>query len=110
MNIKLDLQKEIIPIGQRVYLSCPSEDVNGMVATEGGILVPDGENRKQNPIIEMTVEAVGPAAKQVQKGDVVLFNVHNAPAKQAGPVEYRWTEEAHIIAIVRPKNADSPTP
>lgn len=97
------------PIGNRVLLSCPKEEINGHVNVDG-ILVPEGESRKKNPIIEMTVEAAGPDCKQVSKGATVLFNLNNASATPRGDLEYRWTEEQFILAIVREReHADAPT-
>jgi co-chaperonin GroES (HSP10) len=94
---------EYEPIGNRVLLSCPKEDVNDHVKLDG-ILVPTAENRKQNPLVEMHVEAHGPKCDQVRAGQTVIFNVNNAAATTRGDREYRWTEEPFILAIVRQKN------
>lgn len=96
--------KKYEPIGDRVLLSCPREDVNGHILRDG-ILVPEGESRKINPIIEMMVEAAGPDCKQVEVGDICLYNIHNSPAQPRGDVELRWVQEPHIIAIVRRESA-----
>jgi co-chaperonin GroES (HSP10) len=97
------------PIGSRVLLSCPAEDVNGMV-NQGGVLVPEAESRRKKPIIEMTVLAAGPKCGQLKTGDIVLFNHGNSGAETREGIEYRWTEEQFIIAIVRRKLVDLSTP
>lgn len=94
------------PIDTGLILSIPREDVNAMVATEGGILVPMGQDRINNPLQEMIVVAAGPGCKQIHKNDLVLFNIHNAPATPEGDLEYRFTQESHVLCITN-KASDS---
>ena len=98
MNLKTDYKK-FEPIGDKVLLVIPREDVNEMIATEGGILVPKSEDRKNNPLQEFYVQAVGPACKTVRAGDTVLYNVHNSPPIPVGDVELRFAQEEHIFCV-----------
>ena len=99
------------PIGSRVLLSCPEqEDLSGKHVKEGGVLVPAGLIRPKSAFLEMTVEAAGKKCVQVKKGDIVIFNPQNAGAEKRGDgLEYRWTEEQFIIAVVRRKLNALPT-
>lgn len=97
------------PIGQRVLLSRPREDLNDMVMDKG-VLVPGAQNRRNNPIIEHAVEAAGPDCKQVKVGDRVLFNCQNSGAQVVGENELAWTEEQFIVAIIRHAEPPSPAP
>lgn len=93
------------PIGRRVLLARPHEDLNAMVNV-GGVLVPGGENRRKNPIIPHRVLAAGPECKQVEEGDEVLANHLNAPGIDMGEEDHCWTEEQHIIAVIRKKEIE----
>lgn len=100
IKLKADYAK-FIPIGSGVILAIPREDVNDMVATEGGILVPASEDRKSNPRQECEVVAVGPLCKTVLKGDTVLYNLLNSEPIPSGDMEIRFAQEEHILCVTR---------
>lgn len=95
------------PIGDGVILSIAREDVNEMVATAGGILVPKSADRANNPIQECLVVAAGPECKQIKAGDLCQFNLLNAPAIPAGDVEIRFTQEPHVLCITKKAPRDA---
>ncbi len=111
MNIKSPLTVTYEPIGSRVLLSCPEqEDLNGQHVKEGGVLVPAAFVKPKSQYEEMKVVAAGKECKQVEEGDTVLFNRQNAGGEKRGDgLEYRWTEEQFIIAVVKRKLNDLTT-
>ena len=88
------------PIGSGVILSISAEEVNGFVLDKG-VLVKESEDRAQNPIQECIVVAAGSGCKDVRKGDIVMFNLLNAPATKVGNVEMRFTQEEHILCVTK---------
>ena len=111
MTIKSPITVTYEPIGSRVLLSCPEqEDLNGQHVKEGGVLVPAAFVKPKSAYDEMKVEAAGKECKQVEVGDIVIFNRNNAGGEKRGDgLEYRWTEEQFIIAVVRRKLNDLTT-
>lgn len=86
------------PIGDKVFLMLPREDVNEMVKIEG-VLVPKGADLRNNPMRETVVTAVGPECKQVKKGDLVLWNVNNAQPFPMGDFDLYFLPENHLICV-----------
>ena len=93
------------PIGDKVLLLMPREDVNEMVATEGGILVPRDAALRNTPIRETVVTARGPDCKQVQVGDTVMWNVNNANPFPDGDCDLYFLPESHLICITKWRRA-----
>lgn len=88
------------PIGDKVFLMLPREDVNDMVMS-GGVLVQKGAAMRDNPLRETAVNAVGPDCKQVKAGDTVLWNVLNSIAFPMGDFDLHFPQETHLICITR---------
>lgn len=101
MKITSPLVTTYEPIGNRVLLSCPEQEEAQGHVKEGGVLVPAAFVKPKSAYVEMKVEAAGKECKQVAAGDTVLFNPRNAGEEKRDGIEYRWTEEAHIIAVVK---------
>lgn len=118
MKIESPLTITYEPIGQRVLLSCPEQEEAQGHVKERGVLVPAAFAKPQSAYLEMTVVAAGEKCIQVKSGDKVLFNPRNAGEEKPGDgFEYRWTEEQHIIAVVKkalkngfPYPVDGPAP
>lgn len=89
------------PIGDKVLLALPRLDVNAMVATEGGVLVPADAELKNNPLRDTFVVATGPECKQVRAGDEVRFNVLNAIPFPEDNNDLYFLPENHLICITR---------
>lgn len=102
MNLESPIAITYEPIGQRVLLSCPEQEEAQGHVKEGLVLVPAGFSKPKSAYVEMTVVAAGDKCVQVRAGDKVLFNPRNAGEEKPGDgLEYRWTEEQHIIAVVK---------
>lgn len=88
------------PIGDKVFLMLPREDVNDMVSVQG-VLVPKGADMRNNPLRETVATAVGPDCKQVKAGDTVLWNVLNSQPFPIGEFDLHFPQETHLICITR---------
>lgn len=89
------------PIGDKVLLALPRVDVNEMIATEGGVLVPQHADLKNNPLRDTFVVAAGPECKQVRAGDEVRFNVLNSIPFPDGDNDLYFLPEGHLICITK---------
>lgn len=109
--MKIESPLVYVPIGQRVLLSCPEQEEAQGHVKEGGVLVPAGFSKPKSSYMEMTVVAAGEKCEFVAVGDKVLFNPRNAGEEKPGDgLEYRWTEEQHIIAVIKIKKNGFPYP
>jgi co-chaperonin GroES (HSP10) len=95
------------PIGDKVLLALPQEDVNALVK-EKGILVPQDFSLKQTPLRETVVTAVGPDCVQVWPGDTVLWNKNNGGQPFPwGDKDLYFLDERNLICVLK-KAADRP--
>lgn len=89
------------PIGDKVLLMLPREDVNEMVATEGGVLIPRDAALRATPMRDSLVIAAGPECKQVCVGDTVRWNMMNANPFPDGDNDLYFLPEPHLICITK---------
>lgn len=88
------------PIGDKVFLKLPREDVNEMVMV-GGVLVSKNVAGRNNPLRETVVTAVGPDCKQVKAGDICLWNTNNAQPFPMGDFDLYFMPENHLICVTQ---------
>lgn len=89
------------PIGDKVLLALPRVDVNEMVATDGGILVPQDAALRATPLRISEVISAGPECKQVRAGDEVWWNANNGNPFPDGDHDLYFLPENHLICITK---------
>jgi len=82
------------PLKDRVFVKyLDSED-----KTAGGLYIPDAAKEKPQ---RGKVEAIGSEAKDVKKGDTVLFDRYSGSKVQIDDVEYLIIKEEDILGILQ---------
>jgi len=82
------------PLGERVLVKRVEEEQK----TASGIIIPD--NAKEKPQ-EATVEAVGPDAQGVAKGDKVVFGKYSGTEIKLDGKDYLILEIGDILGVIK---------
>lgn len=89
-----------VPIGDKVLLVMPQVEPT-QLENVGGILIDHAASLKSSPMRETVVMARGPECKQVEKGDVVLWNMGNANPFPFGDKNLFFLSEQHLVCITK---------
>ena len=85
----------IKPLDDRVLI----EPISKEEKTKGGIVLPD-TSEKEKPE-QGKVVAVGPNAKGVKKGDVVLFTKYGPNEIKINNKDYLIAKEEDVLAVIK---------
>jgi len=97
--------KNYEPIGDKVLLVMPRVEPE-VLENVGGVLVDQMAALRKNPIRETEVLAAGPECKQVERGDIVMWNKLNGAPFPFGDNDLYFLPENHLICIT--KRAEQP--
>ena len=87
------MSSPIKPLGDRVVAVREKAETK----TASGLYLPD--NAKEKPVAA-TVEAVGPDAKHVKKGDKILYKEYSTTEIKVNDTEYLIVKEEDILATL----------
>jgi co-chaperonin GroES (HSP10) len=93
------------PIGNRVLLRTPTiiaseEKIDGIILPKEQIAM--HRLKTQSAFLTLPVDACGPECKQIQVGDVVIFNRHQVHPLPIDSEDLYFITEEVVIAIVKP--------
>jgi chaperonin GroES len=87
------MKQQIKPLGDRVLL----KRVEALEKTKSGIFLPDTAKEKPE---QGTVIAVGSEAKELKKGDTVLFSKYSPTEVKIDNEDFLIVKEEDILAII----------